>query len=120
MIPRYYVIAESDHELQNPTSVEKIVLLGERLGLGPESLEGTVAAIESHGVRVVGVIAASQDDWDRYETLHWSAVEEWLAANEGDPDAAEVRSMHERSKQRYLGYRRDSRLAIFACWKPTA
>ena len=37
MIPRYYVVAESAHELQNPTSEEKIVLLGRRLGLGPES-----------------------------------------------------------------------------------
>jgi len=37
VIPRYYVIAERDHELQNPTSVEKVALLGERLRLGPRS-----------------------------------------------------------------------------------
>ena len=37
MIPRYHVVAESAHELQNPTSEEKLVLLGERLGLGPGS-----------------------------------------------------------------------------------
>ena len=37
VIPRYYVVAEALHELQNPTSREKLVLLGERLGLGPES-----------------------------------------------------------------------------------
>ena len=37
VIPRYYVVAEAQHELQNPTSREKLVLLGERLGLGPES-----------------------------------------------------------------------------------
>ncbi len=37
MIPRYFVVAEAEHELQNPTSEEKLVLLGKRLGLGPGS-----------------------------------------------------------------------------------
>ena len=33
----YFAIIESEHELQNPTSADKIRLLGERLGLGPGS-----------------------------------------------------------------------------------
>jgi SAM-dependent methyltransferase len=37
VIPRYFVVAEATHEIQNPTSREKILLLGERLGLGPDS-----------------------------------------------------------------------------------
>jgi len=37
VIPRYYVVAEREHEFQNPTSFEKLVLLGERLRLGPGS-----------------------------------------------------------------------------------
>ncbi|MFO7573083.1 MAG: class I SAM-dependent methyltransferase [Gaiellaceae bacterium] len=37
MIPYYYVVAECDHELQNPTTREKLLLLGERLRLGPGS-----------------------------------------------------------------------------------
>jgi cyclopropane fatty-acyl-phospholipid synthase-like methyltransferase len=37
VIPRYHVVAESAHELQNPTSKEKLVELGKRLGLGPGS-----------------------------------------------------------------------------------
>jgi cyclopropane fatty-acyl-phospholipid synthase-like methyltransferase len=37
VIPRYFVVAEALHELQNPTSREKDVLLGQRLELGPES-----------------------------------------------------------------------------------
>src|SRR5919198_3081493 len=36
-MPWFYAVAERDHELQNPTSPEKIRLLGERLRLGPES-----------------------------------------------------------------------------------
>jgi len=242
VIPRYYVVAERDHEIQNPTSEEKLLLLGERLGLGPKSrvldvasgrggpalvlarafectvegveiepafqavaveraaarglahlvsfrlgdasreeleqesydaalclgasfvyggladtvdalaplvrpggyvavgepywrrlplpedyedrddpftsLEGTVLLFETAGLPVVSVIGSSDDDWDRYETLHWRACEEWLAENPGDPDAADVRAMHERSKRTYLRHRRELMgWAIFVGWK---
>jgi SAM-dependent methyltransferase len=243
VIPRYFVVAEREHALQNPTSVEKLVLVGERLRLGPgsrlldvasgrggpalvlartfgssgegveiepefhaaaiaraeeeglgdrvsfrlgdasgaryepegydavlclgatfvfggvagtveallpavrpgghivvgepywrtwplpvdyergdepyTSLEATVATIESHGVRVVGLVDSTRDDWDRYETLHWRAVEEWLAANGTDPDADDVRARHERAKRAYLHHGREVMgWAIFVCWKP--
>jgi hypothetical protein len=36
-MPWYFAVVEREHELQNPTSPEKIRLLGERLGLGPDS-----------------------------------------------------------------------------------
>ena len=242
MIPRYFVVAEAMHELQNPTSPEKLVLLGERLELGPDSkvldiasgrggpaillartfgcsvrgveispdfhavaveravadglaerltfelgdgaaasfepeaydaalclgasfvfgsltdtvealapavrpgghvvvgepfwrrlplpedyedgrdswttLEGTVQIFETSGLPVVSVIASSEDDWDRYETLHWKAVERWLAEHPDDPDAPEIRSRHERSKRIYLRYGRDLLgWAIFVGWK---
>lgn len=231
MIPRYYVVAESEHELQNPTSADKLLLLGQRLGLGPESrvldiasgrggpaillardtgcsvhgveispdfhavaveraaeagvadsisfeladaagatfaleaydaalclgasfvygglvqtidalepavrpggfvvvgepywrrlplpaeyedrgdpwttLEGTVVIFETTGIPVVSLIASSEDDWDRYETLHWLAVERWLADNGGDQEAAEIRERHESSKRTYLRHGRD-------------
>jgi SAM-dependent methyltransferase len=232
VIPRYYVVAESAHALQNPTSKEKLLLLGERLGLDPgsrvldvasgrggpalilaeafgcrvdgveiepafhavalqraadaglserlsfglgdgaratfepdaydaalclgasfvfgtladtvdalapavrkgghvavgepfwrslplpddyeerdgpwTSLEGTVVAFETSGLSVVSVIASSEDDWDRYETLHWQAVESWLDANPHDADAPEIRSRQERHKRNYLRHGRDS------------
>jgi predicted O-methyltransferase YrrM len=228
-MPWYYAVAERDHELQNPTSPEKIRLLGQRLRLGPESqvldvasgkcgpavllagelgcritaierapefvadarrrvaaaglgerieivqqdaaeadlgrdrydvamclgasfiwegLEGTLAAlsptVRAGGAVVVGepywrrwplpdgrdaegyvtlagtvdrfqaaglapeaVIDASADDWDRYETLRWSALEDWLAANPGDPDAPRIRELHERNRDEYLSWGRD-------------
>ena len=37
VIPRYFVVAEATHEIQNPTSEEKLLLLGRRLGLGTDS-----------------------------------------------------------------------------------
>ena len=242
VIPRYFVVAEAAHEIQNPTSPEKLLLLGSRLGLGPDSrvldiasgrggpavllageygctwhgieispdfravalersaeagiadrvtfelgdaaaatheaesydaalclgasfvygsladtvdalapavrpggyvvvgepywrrlplpegyedrgdpwttLEGTVAIIETSGLPVVTLIASSEDDWDRYETLHWHALERWLAENPDDADAAEIRRRHEASKHNYLRYEREYLgWAIFVGWK---
>ncbi len=83
------------------------------------TLEGTVQVFEASGVPVVSVIASSEDDWDRYETLHWLAIEEWLAANPTDPDAGDIRLRHERWKRVYLRYGRDyCGWAIFVAWKP--
>jgi SAM-dependent methyltransferase len=243
VIPRYFIVAERDHEIQNPTSEEKLRLLGERLRLGPEThvldiasgrggpalllarefgchvegieiapefqavaveravaaglahlvssrvgdasqeelpggaydvamclgasfvwgglagtldalepvvrdgghvvvgepfwrklplpeaydernapyttLEGTVAIFESGGLRAVAVIVSSEDDWDRYETLHWRAVEEWLAEHPEDPDTADIRARHERYKRTYLRYGRELvGWAIFVGWNP--
>jgi len=242
VIPYYYVVAQQDHELQNPTSREKLLLLGERLRLGPESrvldvasgrggpavllasefgcrvhgievapefhaaaveragtagvadrvtfeladaseaafasesyevamclgasfvwgslaatldvlepivrpgghvvvgepywrrlplppdyedradpwttLEGTIAILESGALRAVTVIASSEDDWDRYETLHWRAVEEWLAANPDHVEASGVRRIHEKSRRAYLRHGRDYLgWAILIGWK---
>jgi SAM-dependent methyltransferase len=242
VIPRYHVVAEAAHEIQNPTSREKVLLLGERLGLGPGSrvldiasgrggpalllgeafgcrvhgveiepafravaveraaaaglsdrlsfelgdgadasfehasydaalclgasfvfgsladtvdalapavrpgghvavgepfwrrlplpadyedrdepwttLEGTVVVFETSGLPVVSVIASSDDDWDRYETLHWQTAERWLDDNAEDPDAPEVRARHEHWKRNYLRHQRDFLgWAIFVGWK---
>ena len=82
------------------------------------SLEGTVTILESGGLATVTVIASSEDDWDRYETLHWRACEEWLATNPDDPDAAEIRVRHDRDKQTYLRFGRELLgWAIFVGWK---
>jgi hypothetical protein len=70
------------------------------------SLPETVARLESAGVHLTGIIAAGQDDWDRYESLHLRAVEEWLGANPAHPDAAAIRDRHRASLAAYLDYRR--------------
>jgi SAM-dependent methyltransferase len=82
------------------------------------TLEGTVSRMELGSLRVVSVIASSEDDFDRYDTLHWRAVEEWLAENGDDPDAADIRSRHEQSKQTYVRHGRDHLgWALFVGWK---
>jgi SAM-dependent methyltransferase len=240
-VPWYYAVAERDHEIQNPTSAEKIRLLGERLRLGPDtrvldvacgkcgpaiilarefgctitgierahefaaaareriagagvgdrigvvegdasaaelgehsydvamclgasfvwgdlhgtlsqlrraarpgghvvvgepywrrwplpdgiaddgyvSLHDTVDRFHAAGLIVVTLIDASLDDWDRYETLHWRALEEWLAANPDDPDADEIRRRHEQNRSAYLRWQRDLLgWAIFVARRP--
>ncbi|MGE5274673.1 MAG: SAM-dependent methyltransferase [Verrucomicrobiota bacterium] len=66
------------------------------------SLSETADRLERAGFVLTGVIAASEDDWDRYESLHWRALEEWLAEH---PDP-EIRAEHERRCSDYLRYRR--------------
>src|SRR5262249_61388590 len=69
-------------------------------------LAETLARFESTGVEVVAMLASSEDDWDRYETLHWFALEEWLAANPDDPQAEEFRERGRRQRERYLRWDR--------------
>jgi SAM-dependent methyltransferase len=82
------------------------------------TLEGTVTVFETSGIPVVAAIASSEDDWDRYETLHWQAVERWIAENADDPDANEIRRRHVASKRSYLRHQREYLgWAIFVGWK---
>lgn len=71
------------------------------------TLAETVARFETRGVELVTVIASSQDDWDRYESLHWFAIEEWLHENPEDPDAERFRGMAEHNRDIYLRWQRD-------------
>jgi len=79
-------------------------------------LAETIQLAESTGVRVVSLLASSQDDWDRYESLHWQALDEWLAANPDHPQAEEFRAQGAARRARYLGWQRDALgWAILVC-----
>jgi hypothetical protein len=71
------------------------------------SLRDTVGRFERAGLEPVTLIEGSLDDWDRYETLHWLAAEEWLEASPDDPDAGEVRATVARYRDRYLRWERE-------------
>jgi SAM-dependent methyltransferase len=70
---------------------------------GYVDLSQTVARFAETGVAVTGVIAADEDDWDRYESLHWRALEEWLATH---PEADEFRDRNARARADYFGFER--------------
>ena len=74
---------------------------------GYVTLPETVARFEAAALTPVTVVDASTDDWDRYESLHWLAAEEWLAEHPDDPDAASIRAHHERARDWYLRWGRD-------------
>ena len=83
------------------------------------ALRETVARFEDAGLALVTLIASSLDDWDSYESLHWRALEEWLAANPDDPDAASIRARHEHARDEYLRFERALLgWAIFVARKP--
>lgn len=71
------------------------------------TLAETVRRFESGGVDLVTLIASSKDDWDRYESLHWLTLEEWLHENPNDPDAERFRDMGGLDRDRYLRWERD-------------
>ena len=73
---------------------------------GYATLDATVARFEAAGFSTTAIIAASDDDWDRYESLHWRAVEEWLAEHPDDAGAAEFRAQHERRRNDYFAFKR--------------
>ena len=83
------------------------------------TLAETTDRFRAAGLTLDALIASSEDDWDRYESLHWRALEEWLAANPDDPDAPEIRQRHETSRDDYLRWGRELLgWAIFAARKP--
>jgi hypothetical protein len=65
-------------------------------------LADTVGRFSAAGLEPVSVIAASEDDWDRYETLHWLALDGWLAANPDHPQADEFRARGAAERDDYL------------------
>ena len=71
------------------------------------ALAETVARFEAAGLAVVSVIASSKDDWDRYESLHWLSLDEWLREHPDDPSADDFRERGRRFRDRYLRWQRE-------------
>jgi cyclopropane fatty-acyl-phospholipid synthase-like methyltransferase len=55
-------------------------------------LWATIETMRAHGLPLRGMIEATTDDWDRYESLHWQAARDWALENPQDPDAAKFKS----------------------------
>ena len=72
----FFAVAESEHELQNPTSPDKIRLLGQRLELGPESLVLDVASGRAGpAVLLAGTFKCQMTCLEQAEEFHVAARE---------------------------------------------
>jgi len=70
-------------------------------------LAHTTSRFTAAGLPVETLIASSLDDWDRYESLHWRALQDWLDSNPDDEDAPRIRELHERNRNDYLTWARE-------------
>ncbi|HEX7310216.1 MAG TPA: class I SAM-dependent methyltransferase [Gaiellaceae bacterium] len=86
-----------------------------RVDDGYVDLATTVDRFTATGLALTGIIAASEDDWDRYESPHWRAMEEWLATQ---TDAHDLRTKHERRRREHLTRREQLGWAIFVGMTP--
>lgn len=80
-------------------------------GLSADSFgthQGNVATGESEGLQAVYTLVSSEEDWDKYEGLHWYAATEYAVNNPQDPDLEELATRVSREKQSYLRWGRET------------
>jgi SAM-dependent methyltransferase len=89
----YYAIAERDHDIQNPTSPDKVRLMGDWIGLGPESRVLDVACgkcgpalvlASAFDCRLTGVERASEFVAAARERVSAAELEELIEVVESD------------------------------------
>lgn len=56
----------------------------------PLDLAATVAALQAHDLDLIGLIAASHDDWDHYVSQQWRTADAWARSNPEHPHRADV------------------------------
>jgi len=79
------------------------------MGCKPEgftSLAGTLDRFEAAGMRLVEMVLADADTWDRYAASQWWTVSRWLETHRDDPDAPAMREFLEKSRRCHLEYGR--------------
>ncbi|MFP4385465.1 MAG: SAM-dependent methyltransferase, partial [Spirochaetia bacterium] len=81
----------------------------EAMGIGKDefvSLDDTLVRFESAGTRLVEMVMASDQGWDRYEAAQWMAVDDFLRSNPDDPDASALVEWISKNRRAYLKYGR--------------
>ncbi len=98
-MPWYYAVAERDHEIQNPTSAEKIALLGRYLRLGPETRVIDLACgkagpatllASTFGCRILGIERAPEFVEAARERVAAAGVGDLVEIVEADAHAVEL------------------------------
>ncbi len=99
MIPRYFIVAERDHEIQNPTSEEKLLLLGRRIRLGPDSRVLDIASgrggpalllAQAFGCRIDGVEIAPEFQAAAVEQAEARGLEHLVSFRRADASLEEL------------------------------
>jgi hypothetical protein len=83
----------------------------EVLGLPKEAFGthlGNVEVGQDRGLDLVHSLVSNVDDWDRYEGLQWSALDEYARSHPEDPDLPEIRRRVGEEKAAYLRWGRDT------------
>ncbi|MBK0869856.1 MULTISPECIES: cyclopropane-fatty-acyl-phospholipid synthase family protein [unclassified Saccharopolyspora] len=69
------------------------------------SLSELVHIAEELDFEVTGLVSASTDDWDRYESQHWKNVLDWAKRNPEHPERDSVLADSRRFRNDYLSHR---------------
>lgn len=80
--------------------------LRDEWGEFPRDLAATAGALAAHGLELSGLVVASPDDWDRYESPKWSAAREWAAEHADHPGRGELLRQVAADRERYLRWER--------------
>ena len=59
-------------------------------------------------LELVHTLVSNQDDWDRYEGLHWYAADDWARGNPDDSDVEEVLKRVREDRENYLKWGRET------------
>jgi SAM-dependent methyltransferase len=70
------------------------------------SLVGLLDRFEAARTRLVEMVLADRDTWDRYVASQWWTVSRWLDAHRDDPEAPAMREFLEKSRRSHLEYGR--------------
>jgi len=87
-------------------SAEALAAMGTQRGEWAVGLEELVSWFEDTGTFVVEMILATDTEWDRYESMHWWAVERWMRENQDDPAYEALLEFARQSRQSYFRYER--------------
>ena len=81
-----------------------------REGIGPDqyaTLTQNIERLREWGFEPVGLLDATLEGWDSYESHHWEAVDRWRRENPGHPKVKEVVQRMERERETYLRWGRE-------------
>lgn len=71
-----------------------------------DSLADLVDTLERYGIELTGVVPATLQDWDHYESQHWQAAWSWAQEHPDHPDRDWLLAESRRYRNLYLSAER--------------